>query len=223
MKKVYWNYWFGDDHEAKLPDEFMITPKKFRAGYDPEYDHAKCPAWKEYTENMWVVKQPFDIGMKVDTKEKRINTDLTQKAYDDYFHVDENWLKGEYPEIQLKLNYVFWTNEKDVWVEQIPHPLLSRLGFELVPGAFPISYWHRPVVVGLKILDTDVNLRLKRGTPLYYFKLRGGNFMLEKKDIPEEWHKLHKQTNVLKHFAPFKAWDVIRSRVREGKCPIKWK
>ncbi|BCU98376.1 MAG: hypothetical protein CM15mV22_0080 [Eurybiavirus sp.] len=27
MKKVYWNYWFGDDHEAKLPDEFMITPK----------------------------------------------------------------------------------------------------------------------------------------------------------------------------------------------------
>ena len=57
MKKVYWNYWFGDDHEAKLPDEFMITPKKFRAGYDPEYDHSKCPAWKEYTENMWVVKQ----------------------------------------------------------------------------------------------------------------------------------------------------------------------
>ncbi|BCU98375.1 MAG: hypothetical protein CM15mV22_0070 [Eurybiavirus sp.] len=81
---------------------------------------------------MWVVKQPFDLGMKVDTKEKRINTDLTQKAYDDYFHVGERWLEGEYPEIQFKLNYVFWTNEKDVWVEQIPHPLLSRQGFEVV-------------------------------------------------------------------------------------------
>ena len=223
MKKVYWNYWFGDDHEAKLPDEFMITPKKFRAGYDPEYDHSKCPAWKEYTENMWVVEQPFDLGMKVDTKEKRINTDLTQKAYDDYFHVGERWLEGEYPEIQFKLNYVIWTNEKDVWVEQIPHPLLSRQGFELVPGTFPISYWHRPVVVGLKILDTDVNLRLRRGTPLYYLKLRGGNFMLEQKEIPEDWHKLNKQTSVLRNFAPFKAWEVMRSRVREGKCPIKWK
>ena len=223
MKKVYWNYWFGDDHEAKLPDEFMKTPKKFRAGYDPEYDHSKCPAWKEYTENMWVVEQPFDLGMKVDTKEKRINTDLTQKAYDDYFHVGERWLEGEYPEIQFKLNYVFWTNEKDVWVEQIPHPLLSRQGFELVPGKFPISYWHRPVVVGLKILDTDVNLRLRRGTPLYYLKLRGGNFMLEQKEIPEDWHKLNKQTSVLRNFAPFKAWEVMRSRVREGKCPIKWK
>ena len=223
MKKVYWNYWFGDDHEAKLPDEFMKTPKKFRAGYDPEYDHSKCPAWKEYTENMWVVEQPFDLGMKVDTKEKRINTDLTQKAYDDYFHVGERWLEGEYPEIQFKLNYVFWTNEKDVWVEQIPHPLLSRQGFELVPGTFPISYWHRPVVVGLKILDTDVNLRLRRGTPLYYLKLRGGNFMLEQKEIPEDWHKLNKQTSVLRNFAPFKAWEVMWSRVREGKCPIKWK
>ena len=223
MKKVYWNYWFGDDHEAKLPDEFMKTPKKFRAGYDPEYDHSKCPAWKEYTENMWVVEQPFDLGMKVDTKEKRINTDLTQKAYDDYFHVGERWLEGEYPEIQFKLNYVFWTNEKDVWVEQIPHPLLSRQGFEVVPGTFPISYWHRPVVVGLKILDTDVNLRLRRGTPLYYLKLRGGNFMLEQKEIPEDWHKLNKQTSVLRNFAPFKAWEVMRSRVREGKCPIKWK
>ena len=223
MKKVYWNYWFGDDHEAKLPDEFMKTPKKFRAGYDPEYDHSKCPAWKEYTENMWVVEQPFDLGMKVDTKEKRINTDLTQKAYDDYFHVGERWLEGEYPEIQFKLNYVFWTNEKDVWVEQIPHPLLSRQGFELVPGTFPISYWHRPVVVGLKILDTDVNLRLRRGTPLYYLKLRGGNFMLEQKEIPEDWHKLNKQTSVLRNFAPFKAGEVMRSRVREGKCPIKWK
>ena len=172
---------------------------------------------------MWVVKQPFDLGMKVDTKEKRINTDLTQKAYDDYFHVGERWLEGEYPEIQFKLNYVFWTNEKDVWVEQIPHPLLSRQGFELVPGTFPISYWHRPVVVGLKILDTDVNLRLRRGTPLYYLKLRGGNFMLEQKEIPEDWHKLNKQTSVLRNFAPFKAWEVIRSRVREGKCPIKWK
>ena len=220
--KIYWSYTIGDTEDT-FPNEFVGGPKKYLSGYDMKYDHAKCPAWKEYTENMWVVEQPFDLGMKVDTKEKRINTDLTQKAYDDYFHVGERWLEGEYPEIQFKLNYVFWTNEKDVWVEQIPHPLLSRQGFELVPGTFPISYWHRPVVVGLKILDTDVNLRLRRGTPLYYLKLRGGNFMLEQKEIPEDWHKLNKQTSVLRNFAPFKAWEVMRSRVREGKCPIKWK
>ena len=226
MKKVYWNYWFGDDHEAKLPDEFMITPKKFRAGYDPEYDHSKCPAWKEYTENMWVVKQPFDLGMKVDTKEKRINTDLTQKAYDDYFHVGERWLEGEYPEIQFKLNYVFWTNEKDVWVEQIPHPLLSRLGFELIPGTFPISEWHRPLVVGLKVLDTDINLMIKKDTPLYYFRLYSKksdpDFIIEQKQPPEAWHRSNQQENLLRKFAPFKSWDVIKQRVSSGKCPIKW-
>ena len=66
----------------------------------------KCPAWKKWTDNCWVVKQPFDVGIKVDTKEERVNTDLSQDAYDQYFHVGENWLGGEYPEIQFKLNYM---------------------------------------------------------------------------------------------------------------------
>ena len=226
MKKVYWDYCIGDDPEAKLPIDFVGTPKKFRANYNTEYDHAKCPAWKKWTNNCWVVKQPFDIGLKCDTKEERINTDLDQKSYDQYFHVGPRWLEGEYPEIQLKLNYMFWTKDRDVWIEQIPHPLLSRYGFELIPGTFPISDWHRPLVVGLKIIDTDVNLQLKRGTPLYYFKLYSmksdTDFMLEQKEPPEQWHKLHKQTNLLRQFAPFKSWDIMKSRVQEGKCPVKW-
>ena len=232
MKKVFWDYNIGNDctneRDTKFPDDFHATPKKFRGGYGTGYDHTKCPAWKKWTDNCWVVKQPFDVGIKVDTKEERVNTDLSQDAYDQYFHVGENWLGGEYPEIQFKLNYMFWTNEKDVWVEQIPHPLLSRYGFELIPATFPISHWHRPLVVGMKILDTDQNLMLKAGTPLYYFRLYSKksdpDFIIERKAPPEEWYKMNKQTHILREFAPFRSWDIIKQRLSNGgKCPIKWK
>ena len=152
--------------------------------------------------------------------------DSSQDAYDQYFHVPENWLGGEYPEIQLRLNYMFWTNEKDVWVEQIPHPLLSRHGFELVPGTFPISEWHRPLVVGLKVLDTCLKLMIKKDTTLYYFILYSKKsdpyFIIEQKQPPEAWHRSNQQENLLRKFAPFKSWDVIKQRVSSGKCPIKW-
>jgi hypothetical protein len=226
VKRVYWDYNIGEERDTKFPDDFMATPKKFRGGYSTGYDHTKCPAWKKWTENCWVVKQPFDVGIKVDTKERKIVTDLHQEAYDTYFHLGERWLEGEYPEIQLKLNYMFWTKNKDVWIEQIPHPLLSRLGFELIPGTFPISEWHRPLVVGLKVLDTDVNLMLKKNTPLYYFRLYSKksdpDFIIEQKEPPESWHVANKQTNLLRTFAPFKSWGIIKQRVESGKCPIKW-
>tara|TARA_B100000287_G_scaffold408963_1_gene435862 strand:+ start:558 stop:1253 length:696 start_codon:yes stop_codon:yes gene_type:complete len=230
VKKAYWGYTIGDREDVNFPDEFYEPPKKFRSGYDQHYDHVKCPAWKKWGDNCWVVEQPFSVGMKVDTKEKRFGTDLTQKAYENYFHLGDNWLKGKYPEVQMKLSLQVWTKEKDVWIEQIPHPLLARHGFEVIPATFPISVWHRPLVVGLKILDVNQNLMLAKGTPLYYFRLYSKygdhDFHLEKKDPPAAWHKLHKQSNVLREFAPFKSWEVITQRLsnkeRNWKCPFKW-
>ncbi len=228
MKRVYWDYTLGDNPNVQFPDEIVQDPKKFRAGYSSKYDHAKCPAWKKWTENCWVVTQPFDIGMKCDTKNGKLATDLSQKAYDAYVHVGGNWLAGRYPEIQFRLSYMLWTNEKDVWVEQIPHPLLSRYGFELIPATFPISHWHRPLVVGMKILDTDQNLMLKAGTPLYYFRLYSKksdpDFIIERKAPPEEWHKMNRQSALLREYLPFKSWEIIKQRLSNGgKCPIKWK
>ena len=79
-------------------------------------------------------------------------------------------MDGEHPTIQLRDTYLFWTKNKDVWIEQIPHPLISRYGIEIIPGTFPISVWQRPVVCGFNILDYDVNIKIARGTPLYYIR-----------------------------------------------------
>ena len=220
MKKAYWSYKIG---ESQLPSEFYEPPQPYKTGYDMRYDHAKCPAWKKWTDNTWVVTQPFDLGFKI--KEDRIESSLTQEAYDDYFQVGENWLSGTYPEIQMKYAMSIWTEDKDVWIEQIPHPLLSRYGLELVPATFPISVWYRPMVVGVKVLDNDIYL--PKGTPLYYFRLYSqrsdSNFKLEKRDVPEKLIKQLDETYTLRKFTKFNAWDIIKGRVsREGKCPFRW-
>ena len=77
--KVYWSYTIGDTDDT-FPNEFVSGPKKYLSGYDMEYDHAKCPAWKQYYSNTWVIEQPFDLGIKF--KDDRLETNIPQKAYD---------------------------------------------------------------------------------------------------------------------------------------------
>ena len=118
-----------------------------------------------------------------------------------------------------------WTEDKDVWIEQIPHPLLSRYGLDLVPATFPISVWYRPMVVGVKVLDKDIYL--PKGTPLYYFRLYSqrsdSNFKLEKRDVPEKLIKQLDEAYTLRKFTNFNSWDIIKGRVsKEGKCPFRW-
>ena len=137
----------------------------------------------------------------------------------------DNWLNGQYPEIQMKYAMSVWTKDKDVWIEQIPHPLLSRYGLELIPATFPISVWFRPMVIGVKMLDSDIYL--PKGTPLYYFRLYSkrsdSDFQLQQRDVPKDvWRQLE-QNNKLREFTRFNAWDIIRERLsKEGKCPFRW-
>ena len=114
--KVYWSYKIGEDGD-QFPPEFVGAPKKYLVGYDNSYNHSKCPAFKEYYKNTFVIEQPFDLGIKF--KDNRLETNLPQKAFDQYFHLSETWLDGEYPEIQMMFNWFFWTKKKDVWLSLI--------------------------------------------------------------------------------------------------------
>ena len=230
MKKVYWSYSIGDNIDDALPVDSVPSLEKYRKGYDMSYDHAKCPAFMEYTKNMWLVRQPFDFGITYKTADKYLESNLNQQAFDDYVHLGENWLSGTYPEIQMKHLLSLWTKDKDVWVEQIPHPLLSRYGFDLVPGTFPISVWFRPLVVGVKVLDFDTNLWIPKGTPLYYIRLcskrSNAEFKIEYQEPSADKKREQSRHNLLRRFSTFDSWSVIQGRVeKESKCPFSglWK
>tara|TARA_B000000609_G_C24100144_1_gene307939 strand:- start:104 stop:763 length:660 start_codon:yes stop_codon:yes gene_type:complete len=217
--KVYWSYRIGEEQE-QFPSEFIDSPKKYLAGYDMSYDHAKCPAWKNYYNNTWVIEQPFDLGIKL--KDNRIETNLSQKAYDRYFHVVDTWLNGEYPEIQMMYHWFFWTKHKDVWIEQLAPPQLSRKGIEVVQGTFPISSWFRPITIGIKLLDNDIYL--PKGTPISLIRFPcKTSVQLEQKDPPEKLMSQLADQNSLRMFTQFKTWDIIMKRnKKERRCPFRW-
>ena len=216
--KVYWSYKIGEDG-AQFPPEFVGAPKKYLVGYDNSYDHSKCPAFKEYYKNTFVIEQPFDLGIKF--KDNRLETNLPQKAFDQYFHLSETWLEGEYPEIQMMFNWFFWTKKKDVWIEQLSPATLSREGMEVVQGTFPISSWFRPIVIGIKLLDNDVYIR--KGTPISLIRFPcKSSVQLEQRTPPPELSSQLKQQNTLRLFAKFKTWDIIMNRNdKERRCPFR--
>ena len=128
----------------------------------------------------------------------------------------------------MRDTYLFWTKNKDVWIEQIPHPLISRHGIEIISGTFPISVWQRPVVCGFNILDYDVNIKIARGTPLYYIRFyskKGDSlFSLNRETVPKEVMESQKQNIRLKDYDRFASLDLIQDRLKkeDSSCPFNF-
>ena len=157
IKTVYYNYVMAGSEESFLdpketdffPEDYFEEPQPALKGYDMNYRHAKCPAWKEYHKNVWSLHQSFPLGMLYKSEENFLSTNLSQDIFEQYFMLGDGWLDGEHPEIQFKQGYCFWTDEKDVWIEQFQHnndPIGVRCGSRIIP----ISVWQRPINLGFK-------------------------------------------------------------------------
>ena len=233
MKKISYCSTIGFEFEEEeyLPPDYTIPPKKWIEEQDRTSVYSQCPAWKEWGKNTWIVYQPFDIQIKYISEDKRLVANLGQENSNTYINVPPYWLDGEHPNIQLRNVYLFWTKEKDVWIEQIAHPLMSRYGLEVIPGTFPISVWQRPITFGFNILDYDVNIKIPRGTPLYYIRFYSKRndclFSLNKETPPKKVIQSQKQNTRLKNYAPFASWDLINKRLEkeDSSCPFNflWK
>ena len=236
-KKVYYNYVMAGSEESFLDpketdffaEDYFEPPSPALKGYDMGYRHAKCPAWKEYYKNTFALHQTFPLGIKYRSADKYLESNLAQDCFDQYFMLGDGWLDGEHPEIQFKQGYCFWTEDKDVWIEQFQHPEMTRLGLDVVCGTFPISVWQRPINLGFKITKYDQNIWLPKGAPLCYVRFssartRDVKFILEKRPVPERVAKRQLQDLWLKDWHNNYSWDLIKQRLKKeeesSKCPF---
>ena len=221
MKTIYYDYSMGEwipKHMNSLPEDYFLPPEKYLKDINHDFLHSKCPAWKYYYKNTFTIRQQFPLKIK---NEGQILANLEDRfAFDRYFD-----LKGASNEFQMLNIYMFWTDAKDVWLEQTPHPELTRKGLDLVCGSFPISEWNRPISIGV-VMNTD-HVVLDRGDPLYNvrFTSKGDHnvaYKLVKREFPQHLDKRSKRDLELQHWQWGESWNLIKQRLdRIPRCPFR--
>jgi|TARA_Y100000033_G_C2739689_1_gene107790 hypothetical protein len=219
----------GQDEDYQHPtfaEDFEIPPTPAFNEGDKKHDHKSCPAHKEWCKNRWTFYMPFDLHLRAIPSEGKliVSDSIEPNEFGSLLEINENWWNDEnIPEIQVKYNTLFWTEEKHgVWIEYTSHPRLAETGITLVPGTFPISSWMRSLPIPVTINKLEQDIWIKRGTPLFHVRFydkRGSTFKLRRKAPTKDRLEQIKQDKTLKSYMRFASWDLIKKR--ESKCPFK--
>ena len=236
-------------HPLFIP-EYYIPPQRY-IDYAKEQhkDHSyyKCPAWKQYWANTFVVFNQMDINFKWQKSDGLVYDSSfdRNKAADDIF-IQEGKIQAydsakssnpyqfrDFLVIQWSQSMMFWPEKpnKNLWIELIPAPELHhKTGMELIAAEIPLGRWYRSVNGAYRCHATDV--KVPRGTPLYCVRFRGSkdnSYDIERwKDFepPNEVQRKFRLNQGIKNWLPGKSWGMIKDDVEEeSKCPFSflWK
>jgi hypothetical protein len=198
----------------------------------------RCPAFREYYKNTYVLKSPVDMDITYTPDDKVLRvTPQNQEFYDasilyrgDAVGEDDDFL------MSFSIHYIFIA-DKDCELE-MAQASMHKSDFinktSLVCGAFNINKWYRPVELAFEIKDSSAPIRIKRGDPLAYVRFKpkdGGKVGLQFKELPEETKEAVSACLYVKEAnnqVPLNTLYEIAKRVRnklwfnKKKCPFNW-
>ena len=231
MKKIYYapfmeGYQFGWEHP--LFEEEVYIPIQPYLSYYKEYHEKhtywKCPAWKHYWKNAFVIFSQMDMTITYDK-----NTGVVDQWSYDFINVDEGkspptLMKPPTPYNkvlvgQMHQHFTFWSKEKtkDIWVEIVSPPSFAEKGIEIISAEYPFNRWPRMILSACRFNNEVTNIL--RGEPIGIVRFRSYDtaFSLERKDAPDKLRvKSHNLARV-KNFLPGKSWEIVK----ENKCPMR--
>ena len=181
--------------------------------------YAQCPAWQNITNNSYVVKSPIDLEIfyREDTKSLHAPK-LTQHNFNSLIEIvgADNWSNEKEATFLILIGYLFWTKDKDVWIEQSSYsPTLKDNNFEIIEGRFPLSCWTRSVSMGVRVTDFSKPVSIKRGDFLYYIRFFS-NFdkvRLIKKEPSQKILNEYFRNIGRKQWLPNSSWKLIKERL----------
>ena len=224
MKKIYYapfmeGYQFGWEHP--LFEEEVYIPIQSYLSYYKEYHEKhtywKCPAWKHYWKNSFVIFSQMDMTITYDK-----NTGVVDQWSYDFINVDEGkspptLMKPPTPYNkvlvgQMHQHFTFWSKEKtkDIWVEIVSPPSFAEKGIEIISAEYPFNRWPRMILSACRFNNEVTNIL--RGEPIGIVRFRSYDtaFSLERKDAPDKLRvKSHNLARV-KNFLPGKSWEIVK-------------
>ena len=168
--------------------EFDYDKKDFVREVDlvnKNHSFAKCPAWQHKANRNFVFNSPDNVTFYVDRKNRKIfhtgalKLKFPFKIQDEDFDSDMISLQVGFPK------FLFWTDEKNVWIEMKNYSQTSFNNNFITIGAWwNMSEWVRDTSFGLNIVDENRPVIINKGDPIFmvsfYNKNLNDGIILEK-------------------------------------------
>lgn len=142
-----------------------IAPEKLSAQIGMEL----CPASSSFMSNFYLVRSPMDIDLTFDGQRVWSDT-FTQTKFDKFIRNRIDISTPEYAWVTVHVGNVF-VSEEPCSLELYP-AFLHGCPYEIAIGSFDISKWQRPADFTFKLRADAGTVKIKRGDPLYYVRLK---------------------------------------------------
>ena len=193
----------------------------------------ECPAWKHKASRTFLIKSPVDMTFTIDVENQTLgSTNLNQQQFDEYCGPTfmTNWCSKEKVTIQLSTpRFLFWTNQKNIWVETRPHfNTVVKNNLTSFSAWFNLSSWTRQISFAFDVVDPSKPIVIKRGDPLFevcfYSKNLDSGVLLKKSYPPKEViDKVSKISHVKSYIRNLSKHLMFKEQ--KSKCPFEflWK
>jgi len=212
-------------------DDVIIEPEKIFSNESSESIYRSCPAWAHKAKRTFVIKSPVDVTFNVN----KYGVITEPKEFEKFLELTKGWNSDSNVTLQWGelLLWLFWSDEKDVWIHSQPNLSTIKNNFYTVEAWFNISSWNRPISFAFNVIDRTKPVVIKRGDPLYsvsfYTKNLDRPIVLERREIPDKLHNdVVKRMSIrsLISMQPFVQKLMFKSESStESKCPFSslWK
>jgi hypothetical protein len=133
-------------------------------------EYMKCPALIDFCRNTYVITAPFDFSISFDMKNQKVYSSISQQYYDNLI-IPRGHDTTEIDPLLITLPpvYVFYSHQNIV-MESMSLFILNNDSIDnvnLIPGKFNIQKWIRPIDFTIEIKDTNKDVKIKEGDPLF--------------------------------------------------------
>lgn len=142
---------------------------------------SRCPAVINLESRYFVIKCPFDLHLRFvrDKNGKpwlrnmfRDASPVRSKVLYEHLHIvpEAEWRYPDRPTFQLSLPYIFIADDP-IYMSQVApfmHYRKDALPGTMLGGRFPIDIWPRPLMWVFEWHESDEEIQLARGEPLFY-------------------------------------------------------
>ena len=191
------------------------------------YVYHQCPVYTHKRDRTFIVLSPIDLSISFNRGTREVIS-----SNKDLVYYEEDGLNSPKAVFQIDIpKFIFWTDEKDVWLEFNDHPMTSYSNnFIAIGGWFNLSNWSKISDFAITIVDEEKPIIIKKGDPIFrlFFRSSNPNDGIILKQIQEP-NKIFKITSkykekTIKGFKDPAYWKekIFTDTTKERKCPVSF-